>query len=153
MPLRLFQIASRLGIMRLAGMPVDIAGMNVLPPDRQPMAAAVGYRTSAIDAIVAETAAIEESFAEVRDARLSAGEPPLGDLPVIVLTRREETPPVGEEAAFYAIWVDLQHGLAAESTRGRQRFVDGSGHFIAVDRPSKVVDAIREVVELVKQRP
>jgi hypothetical protein len=81
---------------------------------------------------------------------LAAGEIPLGDRPLIVLTRREETPPVGEDAALYSIWVDLHGELAAESTRGRQQFVDKSGHFIAVDQPSKVIDAIREVVELAK---
>ena len=153
MPLRLFQLASRLGIMRLAGLPVDIAGLNVLPPDRQVIAAAAGYRTSAVDAIVAETGAIEKSFAEVREARVSAGKTPLGDRPLIVLTRREETPPVGEEAARYSIWVGLHRELAAESTGGRQQFVEKSGHFIAVDQPSKVVEAIREVVELVRTAP
>lgn len=75
-PLRIFQLASRLGIMRLAGMPVDIAGMGVLKPGAQAAAEAVGYRTSAVDAIVAETAAIEQSFAEVRQGKASAGTPP-----------------------------------------------------------------------------
>jgi hypothetical protein len=89
--------------------------MNVLSPDLQPMATAVGYRTGAVDAIVDETAA-------------------------------------GEEAALYSIWVGLHRGLAAESTRGRQQFVQKSGHFIAVDQPATVVGAIREVVDLVRQR-
>lgn len=146
-PLRFFQLASRLGIMRLAGLPVDIAGMNVLPPDLQRTATAIGYRTSAVDALVAETAAIEESFTEVRLARVSAGRTPLRDIPLIVLTHREETLPVGEEAVQYATWVDLHRELAGESTEGRQVIVEKSGHFIAVDRPARVVEAIREVVE------
>jgi pimeloyl-ACP methyl ester carboxylesterase len=146
-PLRIFQLASRLGILRLAGMPVDIAGMNVLPPDHQRTATAVGYRTSGVDAIFAETAAIEQSFAEVRRARLSAGKIPLGQLPVIVLTRQETTPPAGEEADQYSTWVALHRELAAESTQGRQVFVEKTGHFIAVNRPAEVVEAIREVVE------
>ncbi|HSP16678.1 MAG TPA: alpha/beta hydrolase [Thermoanaerobaculia bacterium] len=151
--LRIFQLASRLGIMRLAGMPVDIAGMNVLPPDQEAAAAAVGYRTSAVDSIFAETAAIEQSFSQLRKARMSAGSTPLGNRPLIVLTHREEKPPVGEEAAQYAIWVDLHRELATESTRGRQRFVEKSGHFIAVDQSAKVVEAIREVVELTRNPP
>jgi pimeloyl-ACP methyl ester carboxylesterase len=136
MPLRLYQLASRLGLMRLAEMPVGIAGMNVLPPGLQQTATAIGYRTSAVDAIFADTAAVEESFAET----------PLRSLPLIVLTRRDETPPSGDEAALYSAWVDLHRELAAESTNGRQVFVEKSGHFIAVDQPARVVEAIREVV-------
>jgi pimeloyl-ACP methyl ester carboxylesterase len=150
-PLRVFQLASRLGIMRLAGLPVDIAGVHVLPPDLQRMATAVGFRTSAVDAIVAETAAIDESFSEVRRARVSAGRTPLRDLPLIVLTRGEETPPGGEEAALYATWVDLHRELAGDSTLGRQVIVEKSGHFIAVDRPASVVEAVREVVQLARK--
>jgi pimeloyl-ACP methyl ester carboxylesterase len=150
-PLRLFQLASRLGIMRLAGMPIGIAGMNVLPPDLQAAAVAVGYRTSAVDAIVAETADAEAGFAEVRQARAAAGPTPLGDLPLIVLTRQDEIPPVGEEAGLYATWVELHRDLAAESTRGRQVMVEDSGHFIAVDQPAKVVEAIQDVVRLVRE--
>ncbi len=132
--------------MRLAEMPVGIAGMNVLPPGLQQTATAIGYRTSAVDAIFADTAAVEESFAEVRQARVAAGQTPLRSLPLIVLTRRDETPPSGDEAALYSAWVDLHRELAAESTNGRQVFVEKSGHFIAVDQPARVVEAIREVV-------
>lgn len=133
--------------MRLAGLPVDVAGMNVLPPDAQRTATAIGYRTRAVDAIFAETAAVEESFAEMRQARVAAGKTPLRDLPLIVLTRREETPPSGEEAVLCSTWVELHRELAAESTIGRQVIVEKSGHFVAVDQPAKVVEAIREVVE------
>jgi pimeloyl-ACP methyl ester carboxylesterase len=145
LPLRLFQLASRLGLMRLADMPVDIAGMKVLPPDLQRTATAIGYRTSGVDAIFAETAAIDQSFREVRQARLSAGKTPLGQRPLIVLTR-DETPPAGEEAEQYSIWVALHRDLAAESTQGRQVMVQKTGHFIAVDRPADVIAAIRDVV-------
>jgi len=145
-PLRLFQLAARFGILRVADMPVGMAGMNVLPPDLQESAVAIGYRTSAVDAVVAETAAVETSFAEVRQARVAAGPTPLGDIPLVVLTRQEETPPAGEEADLYATWVELHRELAAESTQGRQVIVENSGHFIAVDQPARVVEAILQVV-------
>jgi pimeloyl-ACP methyl ester carboxylesterase len=146
-PLRLFQGAVRLGILRLAGMPVDIAGMNVLGPDLQPAANAVGFRTDAVDAIVNETAVLDLGFDEVRQARKAAGALPLGDLPVIVLTQLSEEPPQGDEAKAYAVWVELHAELAKESSKGRQVIVPKSGHFIAVDQPASVVDAIREVVD------
>jgi len=149
-PLRLFQVASRLGVLRLANMPIGIAGMNVLSGDLQEAATAVGFRADTVDAVVAETAAIEQSFETVRQARIDAGEHPLGDRPLIVLTRQESTPPEGEEAALYDLWVELHRELAAESTGGRQIFVPESGHFIAVDQPASVVDAIHQVVDAVR---
>lgn len=146
-PLRLFQIASRLGIMRLANMPVDIAGMDVLKGEDQARARAVGLRTSGVDAIVAETAALGGSISELKVARAAAGPQPLGDLPVIVLTRREEPPPAGDQARAYEAWVKLHAAMAGESSHGKQVLVAPSGHFIAVEHPDRVVEAIREVVD------
>lgn len=146
--LRLYQLGAHLGILRLAGLPVGIAGMNVLPPAQQPAAEAVGYRADAVDAIVNETAAIDRSFDEVRRARIAAGRLPLGDKPLVVLTHRSADPEPDPKA--YAAWVELHAELAKESSRGRQVMVDDSGHFIAVDQPARVVEAIREVVEAVR---
>jgi pimeloyl-ACP methyl ester carboxylesterase len=150
LPLRLYQAASQLGILRLANMPVDIAGFNVLPPEMQSEAVAVGLRTQSIDALVDETAVIEQSFSEVRAARERLGPHPLDDKPTIVLTHREDRVLQGEEAAAYAVWVDLHRELARESTRGRQVIVEHSSHFIPVDQPDSVVDAVRTVVEEVR---
>lgn len=145
-PLRLFQAASRIGAMRLANMPLDIAGMEVLNGEAQARATAVGLKTSAVDAVVAETSALGASIAELKATRTAAGPQPLGDRPVIVLTRRDEKPPAGDEAAAYAAWVELHAEMARESSRGEQVVVSPSGHFIAVEHPDRVVAAIREVV-------
>lgn len=150
--LRLFQLASRLGIMRLANMPIGIAGMNVLPPDLQAQATAIGFRTDGIDAIAAETADIELSFFEVREEKAALGKTPLMDTPLIVLTHQESTPPVGDMAKNYEIWVDLHRELAAESTRGQQIIIENSGHFIAIDQPERVINAIQMMVESVREK-
>ena len=149
-PLRLFQIASRLGIMRLMDMPVDIAGMNVLGGEDQARARAVGLRTNGVDAIVAETAALGADISELKAAKAAAGTRPLGGRPLIVLTRREETPPAGDEGRAYEAWVQLHAEIAEESSRGRQVIVSPSGHFIAVEHPERVVGAILEVVAAVR---
>jgi pimeloyl-ACP methyl ester carboxylesterase len=149
-PLRLFQVASRLGILRLANMPVDIAGMEVLKGEDQARAVAVGLRTEAVDAIVAETTALGASIAELKAAKGAAGPKPLGDRPVIVLTRQEDPPPTGDQAKAYEAWVQLHAEMAKESSRGRQVIVGPSGHFIAVEHPDRVVEAIREVVDAVR---
>lgn len=144
--LRLFQFASRIGLLRALGMPVDVAGMKILPPEEQKMAEAVGYKTNSVDAIAAETSSVHESFEEVRKARNSAGKLPLGNIPVIVLTHKEDRVlPAGEEKE-YEVWVQLHKEIAAESSRGRQVVVEKSGHFIAIDQPARVVEAIGEIL-------
>jgi pimeloyl-ACP methyl ester carboxylesterase len=78
-----------------------------------------------------------------------------GDKPVIVLTRSNFPP---EPNATPADMKKRQDGwkaghdrLAARSTRGESIVVPDSGHFIMVDQPDAVVDAIRKVVMEVRQ--
>jgi pimeloyl-ACP methyl ester carboxylesterase len=60
----------------------------------------------------------------------------LGDLPLVVLSGDHHASP-------YAEW---QRDLAQLSSRGRQFVASGSGHWIHLDRPELVIQAIREVV-------
>ena len=46
---------------------------------------------------------------------------------------------------LYSTWVEFHRELAAESTGSRQVIGQNSGHFVAVDQPARVVEAIREV--------
>jgi len=149
-PLRIFRLAARLGVLRVTGLPVGEASMGILPPEQQAAGRAVGFRTAVVDAIYAEIEALPQSFAEVREAVASAGKVPFGSLPLIVLTHEEEPPPAGEEGEAYKIWLEMQSGLVAESSRGRQIIVRPSSHFIAIDQPAPVVEAIRDVVETVR---
>jgi len=149
-PLRIFRLAARLGVLRIAGLPVGEASMGILPPEQQAAGRAVGFRTAVVDTIYAEIEALPESFAEVREAVASAGKVPFGSLPLVVLTHEEEKPPAGAEGEAYKVWVEMQSELAAESSRGRQIIVKPSSHFIAIEQPSRVVEAIRDVVETVR---
>jgi pimeloyl-ACP methyl ester carboxylesterase len=144
--LDLFRVAARLGILRLAGMPIGEASMDFLPRELRAPARAAGLRVSVVDAIRAETSALPASFAEVREAVAGRGRPPFGDLPLVVLTHEEAQPPTGEEAELYRVWLELQAELKGESSRGRQVIVRPSGHFIAVDQPAQVASAILSVV-------
>src|SRR5262249_3835062 len=60
----------------------------------------------------------------------------LGDLPLVVLSGDHHAVP-------YADW---QRNLAQLSSRGVQQVADDSGHWIHLDRPELVTQAIREVV-------
>lgn len=82
---------------------------------------------------------------ELRAARRS-----LGDMPLIVLTRWPSPPGPDQTQerrdALNKMWASLHDEIAAESTRGVNRTVPGSGHFIQWDRPDVVVDSILEVL-------
>ena len=58
------------------------------------------------------------------------------ELPLVVLSG-------DHHASNYADW---QRDLAQLSSRGRQLVASGSGHWIHLDRPELVIQAIREVV-------
>jgi pimeloyl-ACP methyl ester carboxylesterase/uncharacterized RDD family membrane protein YckC len=95
-------------------------------------------RELVVDVLQGEHAALAELLQASR-----AGEHPLGDLPIVVLTRGLNS---GQQQR------ELHASLAAQSTRGRHEMVDGSYHEIHLSHPAAVVGAITEVVQASKQR-
>jgi hypothetical protein len=81
----------------------------------------------------------------------------LGDLPLLILTRAPF--PLGQNetqeirTAKNQLWVDMHDEIAALSSRGENRVVDGAGHYIQIDRPQVVIDAVLEVLETVRSQP
>lgn len=65
-----------------------------------------------------------------------------GDLPLIVLTARQNTMPS---------WQDWQSELLQLSSNSQHLFAENSGHTIQVDEPDAAVAAILKMVELVRQ--
>ena len=71
--------------------------------------------------------------------------------PVIVLSRGTRSGDVSlETARLDGAWLDLQHYLAASMNNGVLEIVDDSGHYIHLDRPERVVTAIRALVEVIR---
>ncbi len=85
-------------------------------------------------------------------ARTALGERPLGDRPLVVLTRGEDAKASPEDAAAFKIWITMHDEMAALSSRGVNRMVDGASHHIQDDRPQVVIDAINEVVDAARHR-
>jgi len=85
-----------------------------------------------------------------------------GAMPIIVLTSTKvpEMPPGTPDAAnaratFAAMDAEMHRGhaeLAALSSRGVQRLVPDSGHYIQLDRPDAVIAAIEEVISATRDR-
>ena len=70
---------------------------------------------------------------------------PLGNLPLIVLTREKYDYPGPDAAALVREHKDQQARMAGLSNRGKQIIVPNSGHEIHLYAPDIVVNAIREV--------
>jgi pimeloyl-ACP methyl ester carboxylesterase len=70
----------------------------------------------------------------------------LGAKPVVVLTHQEEPSDDPIDQLNAAQGLLLHRETAALSRRGTHRVVTGSGHYIQLDEPQQVVDAVLEVV-------
>jgi pimeloyl-ACP methyl ester carboxylesterase len=82
----------------------------------------------------------EAGFASSAEA-MSAG-PPFPPVPLIVLVATEHAVPPECEA----LWQKVQAQTAALSPKGQLKVVQGAGHFIQMDRPQVVIEAVRDAV-------
>jgi len=98
---------------------------------------------------VAEMKAFSESAAQV------AATGSLGDMPLVVLSHDPDkhSSELPEDIAKPTndAWEKMQEELAHLSTLGTQVIAKNSGHYIQLDRPDVVIDAVRRVVEETKQ--
>lgn len=77
---------------------------------------------------------------------------PLPDIPLVVLSRGLRQWPDDERGNLReALWRELQTDLALRSALGAQLIARHSGHFIHLDQPELVVQAIRVVVDVARQ--
>ncbi len=59
----------------------------------------------------------------------------------------------GDLEEYQRIWVeDLQPRLAALSTRSKWVVLADSGHDVPADRPDAIIEAIRELTEMVRKQ-
>jgi pimeloyl-ACP methyl ester carboxylesterase len=127
------------------------AVMLPIPPGL-PAAAADTFRAlvaagpNHVETLLAEQQAVQTIHAEVAAAKINS----LGDLPLMVLSHGQPMamPGLAEEVneANEQLWQQLQAELAALSSRGRLVVAHDSGHYIQLERPQLVIDAIAEVV-------
>ncbi|HEX5473598.1 MAG TPA: alpha/beta hydrolase [Vicinamibacterales bacterium] len=112
-----------------------IAPLRKLPPELQALAIRPWTQRRFYQALGSQIEAVGASSAELpRDQSF-------GDLPMIVVSGARNSD---------AGQLSRQQRLAARSSRGRHVVAQGSGHWIPLDRPDVVVEAIREVVDDVR---
>lgn len=100
------------------------------------------FRPASNRGLFAEATVTAQSLASVPEDQ------DFGDIPIKVLTGGRRLPFVSEEvfAAALPLWIDMHRELATLSTAGSHEVVSDATHYIHVDRPDVVVDAIRQVV-------
>jgi pimeloyl-ACP methyl ester carboxylesterase len=126
------------GILRFMGLLGFLNGsVAEYPPTVQPVVKAQGYQTRFCQTLSDESAAEEESLAQVRAARHS-----LGHLPLVVLTRGIP----GSDAQGERDWQALQRDLAGLSSDSVHIIATRSGHQIQLDQPELVIAAIKQVL-------
>ncbi len=110
-----------------------------------------------LDQIInAEGIDFEASFAEVREARVTA---PLRPMPLVVVSAGAEDdpsliptfyPPGWPVEATAQLWQELQADMARLVPDGQHVIAERSGHYVHQSEPELVVEAIADVVEAVR---
>ena len=104
-----------------------------LPPDVRAPLAHVWSKPRFFEALGSQIGSISVSAAQVLEAT-AAG---FGDLPLITIS--------STNPGDYR--VRQQDALAARSTRGRHIRASNSGHWIPLDQPDVVIDAVKEILQ------
>jgi pimeloyl-ACP methyl ester carboxylesterase len=117
--------------------------MGFCGPDAEVRAADCNFRS--VRESVAELRAVGESAAQ------TAATGALGDMPLAVLTRDPAQPeadlPEDLVQPTTRAWQQMQDELAHLSTRSTHVIAKNSGHYIQLDRPDLVIDAVRKIAD------
>lgn len=145
--LRVFRILAPLstfGILALAPESIPNRG---LPDEALAQYRAISVATQYYWVGITESEAFEKNLAEVRAAHMTS----LGNLPLIVLSRGYwDTMPFlskAENQQAWEAWQEMQSELAALSSESKQSIARQSEHFIQLQQPELVTEAIREMVD------
>lgn len=116
-----------------------------MPSSVRPLALSLANTADAYQALRGELDSFRRSAAEVRDAG------PLPDVPVVVISRGQRVwPNTRKGDRLERLWAELQDDLAERQVHVPHLFAQHSGHFIQLDEPDMVVNAVRSVVESVR---
>lgn len=147
---RTFGMLNSIGLMALMPGQVSKLWSGPIPDETREVYIGVACSgTRAFETMAREVKAIWDCMDEVRAKQIRS----LGDIPLVVLSRGRSQMSTGpgisaeDVEQFKAVQNELQAELAALSPKGKRIIAEESGHYIQVDQPELVIDAIREVVE------
>lgn len=132
---------SSLGMMALSPATIPNRG---LPDEAYKQYQAVLATTSYFDGAIAESTAFYSSTLEIPES--------IGSLPLIVLSHGLSDGTNGiadaQQSQFEQEWTRMQKELAGLSSNGKQVVAAESGHYIQLDQPELVIEAILEIARL-----
>lgn len=142
-------IVPPLGVFRLMGswFAQFIPPYSVLPAQEQAVYRARLFQTSHLRTLMDEGAMVDRSWSQVR-----AGGQRFGDIPLTIIKGaveggRQYTQPHFEPIQmFQKMRQAIQTELARRSTCGKLVVAEHSAHYVHVDQPDIVIEAIREMV-------
>ena len=145
---RLFGLLSSSGVMALVPQSIPNPGYS---EENFEQYKAIWATTGFFDAILAEGQALDDVLAEARAMQITS----FGNLPLIVLSSgiSGSNPNFSdvENQQLNEIRQTLQSDLAALSSNNKQIIAENSGHYIQSDRPDLVIDAIREMLDSLRE--
>ena len=113
-----------------------------LPKTLKPLAQKLALTPKAVRTLYGELGRMRHSALQVEAI------PRAPDAPVVVLARAPRRTGGSLRAArLDGTWLDLQRNLARGMKNGTLQVVPGSGHYIHLDRPERVVAAVRAMVD------
>jgi pimeloyl-ACP methyl ester carboxylesterase len=145
--MEVYKPLAALGVFAL--FPSRVPADDLMPKDAKEAYQAMAAKdTTFLEAVIAEGKAIDESLTQVRVAQIKT----LGNIPLVVLSRGQAvlppdaglSPEVIEQ--FDLGWQQMQLELASLSSKGKRVVVEQSGHYIHLQQPQFVIDAIKQVV-------
>ena len=114
---------------------------SALPDSLKPLAQRLALARKAIRTLYGELGSFRHSARQVGSIRRSP------DAPVIVLARSPRRGAGDNRDRLDRTWLDLQRELAGTMKNGSFQVVSGTGHYIHLERPERVVGAIRTIVD------
>lgn len=128
--------------------------LAALPPESPDELPAVAQYRAALAAQWADPMANVEGIDNIANSAIMRHGGPLGDLPLVVVSRGRAQAPAELPADLVArreqVWRQMQCNLAALSSRSVHKVAERSGHLMHREQPDMVVDGIRQALALVR---
>jgi pimeloyl-ACP methyl ester carboxylesterase len=127
----------------VVGLPRWRKWCGIGPPEIAGVKTALECRPQVYRSNYSQFAALAQSHTEIRQL------PPLGDLPLVVVSRDPHRSPAPADPVIPSIeqsWQRLQSQLLEFSTNSVQLVAEGSGHNIPRARPDVVIEGIRRIL-------
>jgi pimeloyl-ACP methyl ester carboxylesterase len=145
--LGIYKSLAALGMLAL--FPSRVPADDLMPKDaKEAYQATVAKDTTFLETLIAEEKASEESLGKVRAAQVKT----LGSIPLVVLSHGQAVLPPDAGLSSEVIeqveagWQKMQLELASLSSKGKRVVAEQSGHYIHLQQPQLVIDAINQVV-------